>query len=506
MFRTVSDSTLPDVSIAAGPNHVGEIVNLSIGIFTKQGTLVSSAYLNSFFPVSISDHIGDPKLLYDSQSGRWFSSLLDITTNRVVLGVSNTSDPSDLINGWYFYDLGFTECPDQPKIGISDDKLVISANDFTNHCGDTGIPSFVGTEYQILNKSQLVAASSVSIQGFVPDASSFSITPVQDLSSTETMFMVENLFNTVRVYTISGSVPSATITSYDLSIVPSNFPPSAAQPSTSIVLDTGDNRIQDAKWSQGKIWLAFNDGCTPFGDSQSRSCIHLIQINTASSTLSQDFRISSSGYYYFYPAVGIDSFGGLDLVFGFTSSSSVRYPSIAISGQAAADTPNTIRPPQTLREGTVPDIEPVQAGFVGTRFGDYFGAALDPSAPERVWVGGEYQTLSSTFYSPSPWSTFIGSIGLPVSHVISISESLTIAESIQTLKIVGCLPPNSGDWVITTSCTLGKSAAAPANVIVQNNSVLIIPNGKSLNIDFTHNHLLVKKGSGVLIKSGAKIF
>ena len=43
------------------------------------------------------------------------------------------------------------------------------------------------------------------------------------------------------------------------------------------------------------------------------------------------------------------------------------------------------------------------------------------------------------------------------------------------------------------------------DVTVQNNSVLIIPNGVTLHIDFKLHHLLVKSGSGVLIKAGGKI-
>jgi hypothetical protein len=52
---------------------------------------------------------------------------------------------------------------------------------------------------------------------------------------------------------------------------------------------------------------------------------------------------------------------------------------------------------------------------------------------------------------------------------------------------------------------MSSSATAPANVIVQNNAVLTIPNGVILNIDFTTKYLLVKSGSGVLIKDGGKI-
>jgi len=68
-----------------------------------------------------------------------------------------------------------------------------------------------------------------------------------------------------------------------------------------------------------------------------------------------------------------------------------------------------------------------------------------------------------------------------------------------------CLPPSSGDWVITSSCILASNAIAPANVIVQNNSVLTIPAGLSLDIDFINNFLKVEFGSGVRIKAGGTI-
>jgi hypothetical protein len=69
-----------------------------------------------------------------------------------------------------------------------------------------------------------------------------------------------------------------------------------------------------------------------------------------------------------------------------------------------------------------------------------------------------------------------------------------------------CLPPASGDWIVVASCTIPSSATAPANVEIRNNAVLTIPNGVSLNIDFTTKYLLVKSGSGVLVKAGGKIF
>jgi len=68
-----------------------------------------------------------------------------------------------------------------------------------------------------------------------------------------------------------------------------------------------------------------------------------------------------------------------------------------------------------------------------------------------------------------------------------------------------CSPPVSGDWTITSSCTLSSNAVAPGNVIVQNNSVLTIPSGLTLDIDFVNNFLKIEFGSGVRIKAGGSL-
>ncbi len=78
--------------------------------------------------------------------------------------------------------------------------------------------------------------------------------------------------------------------------------------------------------------------------------------------------------------------------------------------------------------------------------------------------------------------------------------------TIALLAEEACAPPLSGDWVISEDCALEQNATAPAHVIVQNNATLTIANSASLNIDFATYHLLVKYGSKVIIKQGAKIY
>src|SRR5260370_5517197 len=64
----------PDPIIAAGPNHVFEMVNLEGAIYNKQGTSVESFTLQSFYNTTSTHRLSDPKVLYDSITGQWFTS------------------------------------------------------------------------------------------------------------------------------------------------------------------------------------------------------------------------------------------------------------------------------------------------------------------------------------------------------------------------------------------------------------------------------------------------
>jgi len=68
-----------------------------------------------------------------------------------------------------------------------------------------------------------------------------------------------------------------------------------------------------------------------------------------------------------------------------------------------------------------------------------------------------------------------------------------------------CVPPPSGPWVITLSCTLSTSSIAPDDVMVKSGAVLTIPNLVTLDINFATKNLTVQAEGGVLIESGGKI-
>jgi hypothetical protein len=398
----------PDVQLAVGPNHVMEMVNQVGKIFTKQGSFVSTFFLTSFFGTNTNDHLTDPKVMYDAVSGRWFASIADFTTVSVILAVSTSSDPTVTPGGWKIYNFPFSNCPDQPKLGFNDDKLAITANIFApNPTCQVSFGSFLGLQYYIISKSDLInGVATPRQQQSNVDSTIFAVNPVQSLSSTSTLFMVtvgSQQSTTVVLSSVSGTVPNAMRTDTIFSISKTQQPPGARQPATTVLLDTGDARILDASWYQGKLWFTFNDGCTPSGDTQLRSCFRLDEIDTsANSIVLPELEQATSGFDYFYPALRIDSTGNLDVLFGYSSPN--NYPSLAVTGVATGT--HIMDSPVNFVVGSGPDTEDCDTTppCSVVRYGDYFGAGLDPANPSIVWANGEYHSTAVG------WLTFIGQI------------------------------------------------------------------------------------------------
>ena len=398
--------TPPDGAVGAGPNHVFSMVNTAGIIYTKTGTLVSGTFgLDGFFGVPGAS-LSDPEVSFDAGSGRWFASIININTNQVLVAVSTSDDPTGTFNLYAISDPN--HLPDQPVTGTNNDKYVVSVNDF-----NTAGTRFLGVHYFVLNKSELVAgAATIDTAQNTPDTSMFSLHPAQHLSSSTTFYLVtdctgscvpspSSTTNTETVISLTG-VPPGTVTasSSSFSIATSVIGPNAAQPGTSTTLNTDDNRVESVVWESNSLWASWNDACVPSGDSATRTCLRLVQATTSGSTATknQDFDFAAAGAYYFYPAV--TSFqGSLAVSFG-TSSSSV-FPSALATGRASTDPINTLQSPATIRAGSVADTS--------TRYGDYFGAATDPSptSSSTFWLESEYRA-DPTFQN---WNTVISQIG-----------------------------------------------------------------------------------------------
>ncbi len=367
------------------------VANIAGIIYLKNGAIARSTFsLADFFNVPVASEIGDPEVMFDAASGRWFASSI-VAPNNVEFAVSTSDDPTGTFN--LYTVSGGSSFPDQPFIGTNNDKFVISVNAFTNH--------FLGAEFWVFSKAELVnGASSVDFVQFGPVAGLFSAHPARHLSSTTNFYLVSVAFGSATsatLLTVTGVPPGpVSVATTSIPVNPINNPPKATQPTTGIKLNTNDDRVLSAVWESNTLWFSSNDGCVPNGDAKIRSCVRLIELSTSgsSATKLQDFDYAVANTYLFYPAVSLSQ-GKLVLVFGETSQ--MVFPSLLVTGRLPTDPAKTLAGAVVIKAGTANDES--------TRYGDYFGAATDP-AGGSFWVTGEYR-VSEIFQN---WSNAIAQV------------------------------------------------------------------------------------------------
>jgi hypothetical protein len=329
-------------------------------------------------------------------------------------------------------------CSDQPFIAVSDDKLVIGVNTWSNNCdwsNNITSPKFRGVQFVVADKHDLLAeeeSAHIKSMQSVPNTKYFSLRPALNLSRTTALFLVTaDDFNhdKMQILVIDGQISNLHINrSISGNIHTTNISPDGIQPITfstnnnsndnngqksvqqealatvkekhpEYFIHTGDARVQSPIWYKGKLWFALNVACFINGDTQRRSCIRIIEFDTNTSKVTRDFNIGYIGASLYYPALSIDKSGSnVGIIFGYSSSDT--YPSLLVgAGSAKNNIFNSLKYFQFLKNGTT--------NALSTRYGDYFSAAVDPSEPKSIWVVGQYYNYSSSVLL---WSTYIGKI------------------------------------------------------------------------------------------------
>ncbi|HLI46945.1 MAG TPA: hypothetical protein VKU94_07115 [Geobacterales bacterium] len=424
-----------DVNLAAGSNYIVEAVNTEIGVFDKLGNLIKPQILNDLFNFPINDNVGDPRVLYDWQSQRWFISAIDFNTGIVKLAVSKTSDPT---GAWWIYTLNQEQgyCPDFDSIGFSSDKVALTANVYPN-CTSSYISDHVRIwifdKYQLISNSSPLALYTVNYNCMINNyyiCTYFNFKPVVSLTNTTTLYMASddwgsyNNYNPpIMIFAVTGNPTqnNVVINETDLSISPIYQPFGAPQPNTNATINPNDARISsNPVWKQNMLWFATETSCIPQGDSYNRDCIRVFSINTKNYTLIANTTISQVGKYLFYPALSLDQNNNVIIVYGYSSPSD--YPSINVTTLLNNNLSHWLSP-VTLKTGASVETR--------GRYGDYFGAATDPQDPTKVWVAGQYMP------SYNDWGTYIGEVSITT----PTTQKVTMTLSYSVIGNAGYSPP-----------------------------------------------------------------
>jgi hypothetical protein len=383
-----------DVQVAVGPTAVLQAVNSSIAIYSPTGTLLRQQTLGQFFSgggVDRSrDSTTDPRILWDPVSGRFFGVMFDLSRLEIVLAMSITTDP---LGPWAIFALPSSGCTDQPRLGTSDNVVVVT-DDLFQTC--SGFGRFLGGEILVLNKQDMLnGVASPQRSRLGPDRRFAAITPAAALTPTPTMYLVATAESAKALQVIA--IPNATVTQLAFKEVPVAElaePEEAPQRGSITLVDAGDNRIQNAYFESGRLWATATAGCTSGGD-----CARVFELDPAVPRLVRDTQVAlPNGRSLLYPAIAPDSRGNVVVAYSYTSATDFPgfgYTYVRPDGEVSAPL----------------DVLPGSAPQNSGRFGDYSGAARDPADPSRVWVSA--QIGQSTTGSPLEWGSGIAAVRVP---------------------------------------------------------------------------------------------
>lgn len=414
----------PDSQVGVSPTKVVLAANVGMRMTDRNGENAVSRNLNTFFGETGST-IFDPRVYYDRLSERFFISAVRVNdpVSRLYVAVSRSSNPESLTapTDWCNYEIDTqrqNSWADFPQMGVNEKWLAISTNHFRFSGG------FNKTFIWAFDKAALVDNAA----GACPDATMWQYAVNIDaggqpaVSVAPAQHYTEATIGNTPLFFVSAQVSVFTSDRYTLwrlidrganakpglqrrrltSAQPYGYAPDAPQRS-GVLLDSGDPRMHQVAYRDGRLWAVHTTGCS-FAGVSNNACIRAIEITPAGANRGEiTFEETYGGganWYYFYPSVAITGNG--DVVVPFQRSRDTQFLGTAVNGKPANAA--SFDAPRPLRNGACPIFNDNNNGL--SRAGDYTGAQADPVNDRSAWAVGEF---AGSFGSLGcDWRTMVG--------------------------------------------------------------------------------------------------
>lgn len=419
-----------------------------LSVYDKAGNLIQG---NITFQSlgTLGAGIGDPIILYDEQSNRWFISEMSNSSLRIY--VSQTSNP---IGTYFQYQIATGSLPDYPKYAIWNDKLIVTSNQ-----------SSVRNVY-VMNKTDMLAGNPITAQlFFTPRVTGFGFqatTPADvdgplspDPSSLPMLLRhrdderigtgtPDNTQDWIDYWTlnINFSNPASSVMTGPISIGVAEFDSDLcgltsfncfAQPGTTTTLDPLREvlmyRVQYRKFagyeSMVMNWVTDVNGSNLGGIRWTE----LRKTTGAWFKYQEGTFAPADGLNRWMGSIAQDKFGNISMA--YCVSSTTKFPSLRITGRKITD---------PLGQMTEPEIE-IATGTNrsnSNRWGDYQHLSVDPATDENFWFTGLYATANTN------WRT-------RVAHYKFNNCLNPFNSSATTTQNVNCFGGNNGTIEASTS-------------------------------------------------------
>lgn len=421
----------PDQGLCAANGFVLEQVNSAYRIYRTNGKSIRGPFnINDLYNVGGKEFTSDPRCWYDPATTTWFSVIVFLndtgTVGTELIAVRHAKDPLGLWNEYTIdsTDPGGRGCPcfgDQPRIGMDQQNLYITADEFSI----LG-PQFNGPELWVINKAGLIAKHpTVLFAQFahmtIAGQSTLAPQPALSTGKPPAEFMLSSLDfdnkgdNRLGVWAITNrsAMAAGALPTVSSTVIKSEAyaqPPPPPQKGSPSKLNPGDDRMQQAETAGGTIWGELGTALTPAGDTAPRGGVAWFQVKprlargvvTGGSMVRQGY-IAARGKYLMYPAVQPDAAGNAAAVFTETSRS--MFPSAAYATLKAG-----------ARNFGAPVVSAAGQGpyFKGSgRWGDY-SFAVPATESDSAWLATEYipAKSSQTTDGQQNWGTRVVEVPL----------------------------------------------------------------------------------------------
>jgi hypothetical protein len=417
-----NDLAPPDSTGAIGPHSYIEFINDQMGIYNRNGALVSSAGTEAFAaPGGAHTDYSDPQILFDTFSQRFYYLIIDTAKDTFAWGFSKSNNPATVTSGFCNYEADFgygSNLPDYPKLGQSRDFLLIGANIYA-------VEVYLGSDIDWITKPQGQApittcpAASSFHQGQQTaiensDGSTFASDPnpavAADVLPTGWVIAIPdetnsgatgNFLTLFRVTKNPNGTANIPKIGTQVSVAQFAPPPPAPQSGSAHTIDTLDGRLTHAMSGKDPlhrnhtmVWTSH----TVQGGAGAE--VRWYEIDTTNATAVQSGAATDASLFAYDGGISSDREArnkrihkfGADMVLGFTTSSGTTDPAIQMVSKIGAGAQSAF---VLVKQSPGPDDGFDCFELQRCRWGDYLGATPDPVASiqnptGRVWLSGEW--------------------------------------------------------------------------------------------------------------------
>lgn len=401
------------VSSTNGPNNTG---GTRLAVYDKNGTVI--APLVSFNSLGTQGGgSGDPIVLWDERSSRWFIAEMSTSPRSIRIYVSQTTNP---IGTYFQYIIPTPQSaqnfPDYPKFGFWNDKLIMTSNEARVNASN---PADAARNVYVFDRAAMVAGNAITpvsfwtdrpsgftLQNTVPADVDGTLNP--DAGSKPLLFRhrddeinpgsPDNTKDFIEYWEldVNFSNPAASVMTGPLRINVSEFDSHLcslgivgcfAQPGTSTRLHAINQmlmyRVQYRRFASHESivmnWVTDVNGAD-------RGGIRWCEIRRTGT----DWFLYQEGT--FAPNDGLNRWMGTiaqdkngNIALGYAVGSGSKFPSLRITGRQANDPLGIMTEPET-------EVATGTNGSTQERWGDYFHMSVDPVNDENFWLNGMYST------------------------------------------------------------------------------------------------------------------